>query len=143
MRPVVVDASVALKWFLRDQAAEDHVDQALDLLRGIAHGSILPMQPPHFVAEVAAVLARAKPDAAQRDLQRLLVLPMRVVGEPGHCASAMALASQLGLHVFDTLYHALALDTAGAVFVTADERYERSARGEGRVVRLRDFVLPA
>lgn len=143
MRPVVVDASVALKWFLRDQAAEDHVDQTFGLLRGIAHGTVLPMQPPHFVAEVAAVLARAKPDTAQRDLQRLLALPMRVVGEPRHYASAIALASHLELHVFDTLYHALALDTQGAVFVTADERFERKARAEGCVVLLRDFVLPA
>jgi len=27
--------------------------------------------------------------------------------------------------------------------VTADERYERQARGEGRIVRLRDFALAA
>lgn len=141
MRPIVVDASVALKWFLRDQAAEEHCNQALDLLRGIAAGMVMPTQPPHFVAEVAAVLARAKPDTAQRDLQRLLALPMRVVGEPEHYASAIALASQLGQHVFDTLYHALALGTAGAVFVTADKRYERSARDEGCMILLRDFVI--
>ena len=51
---IVVDASVALKWFLQED--EDHNDEAIALLVGYPL-----IQPPHFIAEVAAVLARKKP----------------------------------------------------------------------------------
>jgi hypothetical protein len=51
---IVVDVSVALKWFLRDN--EDHCDKAISLLVGYPL-----IQPPHFIAEIAAVLARKNP----------------------------------------------------------------------------------
>ena len=62
----VVDASVAVKWFVAGDWAlqEDHVDNALALLQATAQGSIQLLQPPHFLAEVAAVLARLKPRSA-------------------------------------------------------------------------------
>jgi predicted nucleic acid-binding protein len=42
-------------------------------------------------------------------------------------------------HLFDTLYHAVALET-GATLVTADERYYETARGEGNITLLSDFT---
>ena len=58
---VVADASVALKWFLRDAPGEDHQGLALELLQQAVEGQVQLWQPPHFVAEMAAVLARLKP----------------------------------------------------------------------------------
>jgi predicted nucleic acid-binding protein len=142
MTPAVVDASVVLKWFLGSRPGEGEVEIALSLLRAVAAGALDMVQPPHFIAEVGAVLIRETPATAHRDLADLMELDMRVAAQPGAYALAMTLADRYRLHLFDTLYHALALHTDGAVFVTADERYERSARGEGRVVLLRDFVLP-
>lgn len=142
MTLAVVDASVALKWFLGARPGEDDVDLALALLRAVGTKAIELIQPPHFIAEVGAVLIRETPATAHRDLADLMELDMRVAAQPGAYALAMTLADRYRLHLFDTLYHALALHIDGAVFVTADERYERSARGEGRVVLLRDFVLP-
>jgi predicted nucleic acid-binding protein len=55
-------------------------------------------------------------------------------------ALAMSLAERHQHHLFDTLYHALALRTDQAVLVTADERYARKAMPEGRIVLLRDFA---
>jgi predicted nucleic acid-binding protein len=46
----------------------------------------------------------------------------------------------LGQHLFDTLYHAVALETPDAVLITADERYFRAARHAGRIARLRDWT---
>ncbi len=55
----------------------------------------------------------------------------------------MMLAHRHRRHAFDTLYHAVALKTEEAVLVAADKRCERQARGEGRIVRLREFALAA
>jgi predicted nucleic acid-binding protein len=140
---VVADASVALKWFIGAQPGEGDVEAALGLLRAVADRRLVLIQPPHFVAEVCAVLARESPDSAHRDLADLLDLSMQVRAEPGTYALAMTLAQRHRQHVFDTLYHALALKIDEAVLVTADERYERQTRGEGRIVRLRDFALAA
>lgn len=140
MRPVVVDASVALKWFFRSRDDEADVAAALDLLRAVGDGSIALVQPPHFVAEVAAVLGREAPATAEASLRDLLRVEMTIVDEPTVQLRALALAMRLRQHVFDTLYHAVALATRGAVLVTADERYLRAARAIGAVQSIRQFV---
>ena len=68
---------------------------------------------------------------------------MQIRAEPGTYARAMMLAHRHRRHAFDTLYHAVALKTEEAVLVAADKRCERQARGEGRIVRLREFALAA
>ena len=84
-------------------------------------------------------MIREAPATAHRDLEDLLELEMRIDAQPGLYALAMTLAARHRQHLFDTLYHALALRTDDAVLVTADERYARKAKPEGRIVRLRDF----
>lgn len=64
---LVVDASVAIKWFLHLKADEEYADRALQILAGAVSARHVLIQPPHFVAEVAAVLAREKPRDAQAD----------------------------------------------------------------------------
>ncbi len=137
----VVDASVAVKWFVDADWAlrEDHVEPALMLLRAFAEGDVDLLQPPHFLAEVAAVLARLKPQGVRRDLADLLDLDI-AWSEPARALdTAVDLAMRLDQHLFDTLYHALALDTPGAVLVTADRRYFEKARRFGRISWLPDF----
>jgi len=53
----------------------------------------------------------------------------------------MDLAIHCRHHLFDTLYHAVALNTAGATLVTADRRYYEKASGFGRMTLLADFKL--
>jgi len=48
--------------------------------------------------------------------------------------TAIERASQLGEHLFDTLYHAVALETPAAPLVTADRRYYEKAKGRGRLL---------
>ncbi len=139
---VVADASVALKWFFRDRGSEGDTEAALDLLDGVRSGDVELLQPPHFVAEVAAVLARELPQAARANLNDLLDIEMQVVEDAAVYARALALAIRHRQHVFDTLYHAIALEDA-ATLVTADDRYFHRARSEGRVLRLAEFARPA
>ncbi|MDE0007403.1 MAG: hypothetical protein OXS50_03905 [Gammaproteobacteria bacterium] len=61
---VVVDASVALKWFLKWHPEEADADAAVAILEAVGDGRLNMLQPPHFIAEVAAVLTRVNSDGA-------------------------------------------------------------------------------
>ncbi|MBU1664013.1 MAG: type II toxin-antitoxin system VapC family toxin [Gammaproteobacteria bacterium] len=139
----VVDASVAIKWFLFFRPDEDHADLALKILEETVLGKLKLVQPPHFIAEVAAVLARIKPDEAQDDLLDLLNIERGTVDTPEIHATALELAIRHQHHLFDTLYHAVALHTPGAILITADQRYFDKAKGEGRVILLSDWAPAA
>jgi hypothetical protein len=52
---------------------------------------------------------------------------------------ACQMAVDLEQHVFDTLYHAIALETDGAMLITADQRYARAALPLGRIVQLSEW----
>jgi hypothetical protein len=57
-----VNASVAIKWLLPDRAGEADSDRALVLLWAVRAGTVELIQPPHWLAEATAVLARLSPD---------------------------------------------------------------------------------
>jgi predicted nucleic acid-binding protein len=134
-----VDASVAIKWFLKDRPDEQHADLALQILERSVFGRLTLVQPTHFAAEVAAVLARLKPTEAQDDLLDLLEISYRTVASPETYLTALDLAMRYQHHLFDTLYHAVALHTPGAVLITADKRYYDKARLEGQIILLAQF----
>ena len=138
---LVVDASVALKWFFHIRGNEADADGALAILSGIDAGRIQLVQPPHFISEVAAVLAREKPDDAREDLRDLLDVECRFVEDSAIYASAVDLSIRLQHHLFDTLYHAAALHTPGAIFVTADRRYYEKAADIGLITLLGDLKI--
>jgi predicted nucleic acid-binding protein len=138
---LVVDASVAIKWFLHFRDGEDHCQRALAILAGVADGRVAMVQPPHFLAEMGAVLTREKPADAEADLSSLMAVEFDVAAEPAVYEMACELAIRLGQHLFDTLYHAVALHTPGATLVTADPRYFRKARKLGGIALLADFSL--
>ncbi len=137
----VVDASVAVKWFFQMAEDEGDLEPAIALLRANQNGEALFFQPPHFMAEVAAVLARKKTlDEARADMSDLLDLDLRRVESTGVYMTACDLAIRLNHHLLDTLYHAVALHTSEATLVTADWRYFDKARSIGQIVRLGQIV---
>jgi predicted nucleic acid-binding protein len=131
---LVLDASVALKWFFQDNDAD--ADVALRILDTLSAGAVQMYEPPHFLAEMAAVLIRHKSDAAHEDLADLQALLWERVEADEVYVDAVDLANRLQHHLFDTLYHAVALNVGDAVLVTADRRYWRKAKEIGRVVVL-------
>lgn len=137
---VVVDASVAVKWFLHTQPDEDHTEQALKILEQSVLGTLQLRQPPHFIAEIASVLVRLKPDAAHEDLSDLIAMELPVLDTPASYAKALDLAMRYQHHLFDTLYHAVALQTPGATLITADQRYYDKAKIEGQITLLSDWI---
>jgi predicted nucleic acid-binding protein len=138
---LVVDASVAIKWFLHFKPDEAHAVRALRILEGAVNGTHELVAPTHFFAEVAAVLSREKPHQAAADLRDLLDIDIRRAESQQIYMRGIELALRLGQHAFDTLYHAVALETPGATLVTADQRYYDRARGERRITLLADLDL--
>jgi len=139
---VVVDASVALKWFFDTRDDEAHIEEALAILEGIEAGDLQMLQPPHFLAEVAAVLAREKPGDALDDLHDLQQVDWEIIEDPAVYAMAVDICARSGRHLFDTLYHATALHAGHATLVTADNRYFETAREIGSIERLANFRVP-
>lgn len=139
MTACVVDASVAVKWFLAGTGDEDHVSQAFQLLLGLREGRIALIQPPHWKAEIAAVLARRVPDTAATHLQDLLLIEgIEFIDIPQVYRDAVELATRLRHHLFDTLYHATAFH-ADATLITADRRYYDKAAPLGQIVLLEQW----
>lgn len=120
--------------------AEEHSEIALVIFEAAVLGRIRLLQPVHFIAEVAAVLARIKPAEAQSDLMDLIAIERPTKDNPEVYARAVVLAIELNHHMFDTLYHALALEMPSAVLITADRRYFDKARHLGQIAWLPDFV---
>ena len=68
---LVLDASVIVKWLVADPEREANVDKALALMGKVQAGEVSLLQPIHWLAEVAAVLARLNPETAEADVEFL------------------------------------------------------------------------
>ena len=136
---VVVDASVVIKWLLQDPEREVGTAKATQLMDSITRGELPVLQPTHWLAEVAAVLARESPETAADDVTMLSALELPAADDPLVMRRGVELAIELKQHLFDTYYHAVALEAPHARLITADERYLRVAQGKGRIVHLMDW----
>lgn len=140
---VVLDASVIVKWLLQDPEREPGTEKATQLIESVVQGKETALQPPHWLVEVGAVLSRISPNTAADDVAMLAALEFPVTDDPLILRRGCELAIGLKQHLFDTLYHAIALETPDATLVTADERYVRAAQPKGRIMNLLDWELPA
>ncbi|MCI0519018.1 MAG: type II toxin-antitoxin system VapC family toxin [Chloroflexi bacterium] len=134
----VLDASVIVKWLFADPDREELTTEATVLMNAVVEGRIAAMQPPHWLAEVGAVLARATPRTAEHDIIMLCGLNLEVMDEPQVMQRACRLSISLNQHLFDTLYHAVALEQ-GATLISADRHYYRKAHHLGQIVYLADW----
>ena len=126
MTRVVVDASVAVKWYLEEPQAT--------AARRILSGSFSLWVPGLFFAEFGNVLwkrwrrreleARVVVDI----LEALDVVPIEVRAERPLLARAVEIAMNLGSSVYDGLYLALA-EAVDARLVTADRAFYRAVAG--------------
>jgi predicted nucleic acid-binding protein len=137
----VIDASVVVKWALPVNDRESHHEQALTLLQDIQEGHTRVLQPPHWLAEVGAVLTRLAPDQARDMLYAFLAMELPISTEWEVYEQACRLAVNLNHHLFDTLYHAVALQFPDSIFITADTQYFRKAAQLGCIIELKDFSV--
>ncbi len=130
MSACVVDASVAIKWYV----PEAHSEKALRLLALQQAGSLSLHVPDLFVSESGNILWKKvrtgeleRPEA-QRIAQALLAVPKVVHPAGALLPSALNLACSLGRTVYDSLYLALAASLDCGV-VTADRRLWNALNG--------------
>lgn len=142
MTRIVADASVVVKWLLPERDHESGVEPALTILQQVKQGNITLHQPPHWLAEVAAVVTRLSPATARRKIMALYDMECEVIETPEVYLTACELSIEFEHHVFDTLYHAVALHLGRATLVTADERYYQKARSRGGISLLSAFHSP-
>jgi predicted nucleic acid-binding protein len=136
---VVIDASVVIKWLLQDPEREAGTDKATSLMETLIKGEQPVLQPTHWIVEVGAVLARESPATAADDVTMLNALELPATDEPLVLRRGVELAMELKQHLFDTFYHAVALETPDGILVTADDRYLRAAREKGQIMHLMDW----
>ena len=133
---IVVDASLALKWVL----PEEHAEEAWSLLQVWRFQSERLIAPPIFRPEIANALhqnaRRGTITAPQTSRALGLVIPtVEIVEPPGLYPRAITLARELRLGaVYDTLYLSLA-EAQGGEFWTADRRLARAAQPQMPLVR--------
>ena len=140
---VVLDASVILKWLFEDPAREPDTEKAMALVEAVVSGRLEIVQPVHWLAEVAAVATRLFPQTAVDDVEMLAAFEFPTTDNPNVIRRATSLAIETNHHLFDTLYHAVALEHEDALLVTADERYYGKAEGYGTIRKLHDWETEA
>jgi predicted nucleic acid-binding protein len=135
----VIDASVIIKWLLQDPEREAGTEKATHLMELVTNGEQPVLQPPHWVVEVGAVLARESPGTALDDVGMLTALELPTTDELQILRRGVDLAMELKQHLFDTYYHGVALETPDCILITADDRYLRAARAKGNIVSLTEW----
>ncbi len=140
MRRIVVDASVVVKWLLPEREGEQDVEKALHVLHLVKASEVRVYQPPHWLAEASAVVAKLSPGTARQDIEDLCEIGFDVIETREVYVGACDLSCKLNHHLFDTLYHAVALVLDDAFLITADERYYRKAKKIGHIMLLENIV---
>jgi predicted nucleic acid-binding protein len=122
---IVLDASVAVKWVLR----EEHADSARQIL------STRELFAPHLLwAEVGNILwkrhrrSESSVEEVRRMLREIQQLPVMTFAHWPLLPTALDLAISLGQTVYDCLYLALA-ETRNTIMVTADRRFHDVVSG--------------
>lgn len=140
MRQFVIDASVAVKWYL----PEPHSDKAEAVLAD--SGALLA--PDHLYLEVASVLwqrslrGEIDPATAGQIVTELRKVPIELRHAAELVSDALALALESGCTLEDSLYLALAVQ-ANCPVVTADRRFHDALKDGplgAHVLWIGDFV---
>jgi len=141
---LVVDASVAAKWFL----PEEDMVRARRLLELARDGDILLLAPDLLVAEVGNITWKRVKQGELQDtepvdiIKRLATIPFRWTNCRDLVQVAVALAVDIGCTVYDAMYLALA-EAHDTQVITADRRLAEAIPqdwGAQRVALLNEFA---
>jgi len=80
-------------------------------------------------------VTRLRPEVAEQAVELLEAMALPIAKEVEVFKTASRIARDLNHHLFDTLYHAVALEH-GSTLVSADDTYYRKAQHLGGLVRL-------
>jgi predicted nucleic acid-binding protein len=143
----VIDASVAVKWYLND---EEHEAQAKQLLTRLSSGQAVLAAPAQIHYEVpSALLAanrRREPRLSKEEAEHALVEFLATEITLYHTAdliiAALPLVYQHDIALYDAVYLALA-QQLDVPLITADRRLHQRIRNLPAVVWLGDYAPPS
>jgi predicted nucleic acid-binding protein len=136
---IVVDVSVCTRWFI-DRGRKPDRTAALELLAQVDAGKFYLVQPVTWRAHVVAALVRKEPSAVKKGIDTMRGMKPRE-GDSRHTLHlASELALSLNADLFDTLYHAVAIEK-GIELVTADANYHKRAAHLGYIRTLREWLI--
>lgn len=133
----VIDASIAIKWYLDD---EDFVDVARSVLYDATARRIRLQAPGHFHFEVANALrvavqtGRTDHELGRRSMTNLLNLPINISSDRNLIMNAYAFARRFDCTLYDAAYVALA-DATQWPLVHADRKLQASLAGRFPLAR--------
>ncbi len=138
----VVDASVAVQWFIREREADR--EEAFALRRRHVEGRTRMIVPELFLLEVPNAIKaskRATEDELSKVITTLHDLDLQIERHSWDVLrKANAIAWAYNLTWYDGVYVALA-EVLGYPLVTADEALMRKMRGHSILVRLKDLAF--
>lgn len=135
---IVPDASVILKWVLRDD--EMHRENALAILSGWLDGKHEIVVPPLWRYEAGNILTRREPLYVGAIMEKLLQYEFPEIEISGALLSIMIeLTQSKRVTFYDAAYHAIAILEKGK-FVTFDKEYYNKAKAKGHIQLLDSFM---
>ncbi len=138
----VVDASVGVKWFVREREADREV--ALALRQRHIEGATRMIVPELFLLEVPNAIKTCRKSTEEELAEVLTTLADMDVQVEQHTQRVLrktnAVAWAYKLTWYDAVYVALA-ETLGFPCVTADEALLRKMKGHSIVLRLKDLAF--
>jgi predicted nucleic acid-binding protein len=131
--PIVIDSSVAAKWFLLDEPGATKAHELLLAHRDESVALVAPALLPLEVVNALACRGLMESDlldaVAALDAVDLLIAPL----DRSLLSASVRVASEDGMTVYDALFVALA-EMLGATLVTADRRQASTQRCPVRLI---------
>ncbi len=138
MKIIVPDASVLLKWVLRDD--ESHREKALAILSGWLDGKHEIILPSLWFYEVGNIITRREPVHARAILEKLLEYEFTEAHvSDSSLAIILELIKDKKTTFYDTAYHTIAIQKKGK-FITADKEYFNKLKDIGYIQLLDDVA---
>ena len=128
MKTFIVDASVAIKWFIPEKGSIEAIKLLSNKYRLLAPDIIRP--------EVGNILWKLysrkllSGDEAVKIIENFLSLTIEICSSDSLLMSALEIAIATGRTVYDSLYLALAVEQ-NAAMITADQRFANALKNTG------------
>jgi len=117
----VLDASIVLKWFLKEQDS----NKAIKLKSDIINGELIAIAPDLILYELANALRYKKgydPESVSEAINAIIDLDMEIIVPTENLLKESAVISfKKDISMYDAIYVALAKET-GYKFITADQK---------------------
>lgn len=137
----IVDASVAVKWFVE----EDYSDRADELLDDFSNGYVELVAPKTLMLEFCnairkyVVRGHLKGDLATSYVKKMSEVPLDFVEIDWKIVKkAYSEALELGITVYDAIYVVIAEEKNG-VIITADDRLYRQLKKHTKITHIKDY----